>query len=148
MPRRLPALNAVTLRHFIDSRTKASTGGVTIAADLSFFSAVLKWARYARHLDVPEQLAVAARASLKHRGISTRGKERDREPTDAELELLYAHWRAKPRQRIDMVTICQFALASGMRRDEICRLQGRRYQPRRSHRADPGAQGPAQQGRE
>ncbi len=52
----LSALNAVTLRDFIDRRTKAGAGGVTIAADLSFFSAVLKWARYARHLDVPEQL--------------------------------------------------------------------------------------------
>lgn len=119
----LASLSAVTLRDLIDRRIKQGAGGVTIAADLSFLSAVLKWARHARHLDVPERLAVEARASLKHRGLNTRGDERDREPTDAELELLYAHWRAKPRQRTDMETLCRFALASGMRQDEICRLQ-------------------------
>jgi integrase len=36
---------------------------------------------------------------------------------------LYAHWGSNPRQRIDMVTLCKFALATGMRQDEICRLQ-------------------------
>lgn len=119
----LASLSAVTLRDFIDRRMKQGAGGVTIAADLSFLSAVLKWGRHARHLDIPERLAVDARASLKHRGLSTRGAERDREPTDAELEALYGRWRANRRQRIDMETLCRFALASGMRQDEICRLQ-------------------------
>ena len=41
---------------------------VTIAADLSYLSAVFKWARHARHLDVPVRLALEARESLKHRG--------------------------------------------------------------------------------
>lgn len=119
----LASLSAVTLRDFIDRRMKQGAGGVTIAADLSFLSAVLKWGRHARHLDIPDRLAVDARASLKHRGLSTRGAERVREPTDAELEALYGRWRANRRQRIDMETLCQFALASGMRQDEICRLQ-------------------------
>lgn len=120
---RLSALSAVVLRDFIDRRAAAGAGGVTIAADLSFLSAVLKWGRHARHLDIPDRLALEARESLKHRGLETRSRERDREPTDDELRRLYAHWQANPRQRIDMVTICQFALATGMRQDEICRLQ-------------------------
>jgi integrase len=119
----LAAMSALMLRDFIDRRLKQGAGGVTIAADLSFLSAVLKWGRHARHLDIPEKLAVEARAGLAHRGLRTRGVERDREPTDAELELLFEHWRARPRQRIDMETICRFALATGMRQDEICRLQ-------------------------
>jgi integrase len=119
----LASLSAVVLRDFIDRRLKAGAGGVTIAADLSFLSAVLKWGRHARHLDIPEDLALQARASLKHRGLSTRGQERDREPTDDELARLYAHWQASPRQRIDMVTLCRFALASGMRQEEICKLE-------------------------
>jgi integrase len=120
---RLASLNAVVLRDLIDRRLKEGAGGVTIAADLSFLSAVLKWGRHARHLDIPERLALEARESLKHRGLSTRGRERDREPTDAELARLYAHWQGNPRQRIDMVTLCRFALATAMRQDEICRLQ-------------------------
>lgn len=120
---RLSALSASVLRDFIDRRTKAGAGGVTIAADLSFLSAVLKWGRHARQLDIPDRLALEARESLKHRGLETRGRERDREPTDDELQRLYAYWRAKPRQKIDMALLCRFALATAMRLGEICRLQ-------------------------
>ncbi len=120
---RLASLNAVTLRDFIDARLHDGAGGVTIAADLSFLSAVLKWGRHARHLDINDQLALEARQSLKHRNLNTRSIQREREPTDAELARLYALWRANSRQRIDMVMLCRFALASGMRQDEICRLR-------------------------
>jgi integrase len=120
---RLASLNAVVLRDFIDRRAASGAGGVTIGADLSFLSAVLKWGRHARHLDIPDRLALEARESLKHRGLETRGAERDREPSDEELDRLYAHWRGNPRQRIDMVTLCQFAIATGMRQGEICGLQ-------------------------
>jgi integrase len=119
----LASLSAVTLRDLIDRRVQQGAGGVTIAADLSFLSAVLKWGRHARHLDIPKRLTVEARAGLKHRGLSTRGTERSREPTDAELERPYAYWRTNLQQRIDMVTLCRFALASGMRQEEICKLQ-------------------------
>jgi integrase len=95
---------------------------VTIAADLSFLSAVLKWGRHARQLDIPERLALEARGSLKQRGLNTRAAERNREPTDAELQRLYVHWRSKPRQQIDMELMCRFAIASGMRLAEICRI--------------------------
>jgi integrase len=120
---RLGALNALVLRDFIDRRAEAGAGGVTIAADLSFLSAVLKWGRHARQLDLPDRLALEARESLKHRGLQTRSRERDREPSDDELQRLYAHWQARPRQRIDMPLLCRFALASGMRLGEICALQ-------------------------
>lgn len=120
---RLAALNAVVLRDFIDRRLKAGAGGVTVAADLSFLSSVFKWGRHARQLDLPERLALEARASLKYRGLTTRSKARTREPTDQELQRLYDHWRASPRLRIDMETLCRFALATGMRQDEICSLE-------------------------
>jgi integrase len=119
---RLAALNAVVLRDFIDRRIEDGAGGVTIAADLSFLSAVLKWGRYARHFDINDKLAREAREGLKHRGLHTRSREREREPTDDELARLYAHWRANARQRIPMETLCRFALATGMRQDEMCRL--------------------------
>lgn len=120
---KLAGLNAVVLRDFIDRRQAAGAGGVTIAADLSFLSAVLKWGRHARQLDIPDQLALEARASLTHRKLNTRSQEREREPTDDELARLYAHWAGNARQRIDMVTLCRFALATGMRLGEICGLQ-------------------------
>ncbi|MCB4365733.1 site-specific integrase [Hydrogenophaga taeniospiralis] len=120
---KLASLNAVILRDFIDQRLKAGAGGVTISADMSYLSAVLKWGRHARNLDIHDTLAIEARASLKHRGVATRAREREREPTDQELERLYAHWQGNARQRIDMPLLCRFALATGMRQGEIARLQ-------------------------
>ncbi|MFO1226542.1 tyrosine-type recombinase/integrase [Roseateles sp.] len=120
---KLSKLSAVTLREFIDKRMADGAGGVTIAGDLSFLSAVLKWGRHARRLDLNDALALEARKGLKYRKLRTRSTERDREPTDEELARLYALWQGNPRQRIDMPMVCRFALATGMRQDEICRLQ-------------------------
>ncbi|MGO4222794.1 site-specific integrase [Lysobacter sp. TAF61] len=120
---RLSSLSAIVLRDFVDQRVKDGAGGVTIAADLSFLGAVLKWGRHVRHLDIPADLPSQVRASLKHRGLDTRSKEREREPTDDELNRLYAHWAASSRHRIDMPTLCRFALATGMRLGEICALR-------------------------
>ena len=120
---KLSNLNAVVLRDFIDRRQEEGAGGVTIAADLSFLSAVLKWGRHSRHLDINDRLALDARASLMHRGLNTRGQERDREPTDDELSRIYAHWATLKRQKIPMQTLCQFALATGMRQGEITGLE-------------------------
>lgn len=120
---KLANLSAVVLRDFVDRRIADGAGGVTIAGDLSFLSAVLKWGKHARQLDLPDKLALDARESLKHRGLDTRSRERDREPSDDELKRLYAYWRANGRQKIDMSLLCQFALATGMRLGEICRLQ-------------------------
>lgn len=120
---KLSSLSAIVLRDLIDRRIADGAGGVTIAADLSFLSAVLKWGRHARQLDIPARLALEARESLKHRGLTTRSAEREREPTDDELQRLYEHWNGNARQRIDMPLLCRFALATGMRLGEICRLQ-------------------------
>lgn len=120
---RLQSLSALHLRDFVDRRVKAGAGGVTIAADLSTISAVLKWGRHARRLDLPVELATDARRDLPYRGLTTRSRERDREPTDAELARLYAHWESNPAQRIPMALLCRFALASAMRLGEICRIQ-------------------------
>ncbi|MEO7808095.1 MAG: site-specific integrase, partial [Ramlibacter sp.] len=120
---KLSSLSAIVLRDFIDRRIADGAGGVTIAGDLSFLSAVLKWGKHSRHLDLPDTLALEARAGLKHRGLDTRSKEREREPTDDELKRLYVYWDANTRQIIDMPLLCRFALATGMRLGEICALQ-------------------------
>lgn len=119
----LKRLNSVHLRDFIDTRLKAGAGGVTIAADLSFLGAILKWGRHSRRMDLPTDLARDARRDLSARKVSTRSNERDREPTTAELEKLYAFWTANKRQTIPMATLCAFALATAMRQDEICSIQ-------------------------
>lgn len=120
---KLSSLSAVVVRDFIDRRIEAGAGGVTISADLSYLSTVLKWGRHSRRLDINDRLGLDARASLKHRGLKTRGTERDREPSATELDRLYELWRNNPRQTIPMEILCRFALATGMRQGEICRLE-------------------------
>ena len=120
---RLASLNAVVLRDFIDRRQESGAGGVTIAGDLSFLSAVLKWGKHSRQLDLPERLALDARASLVHRDLNTRSQERNREPTDDEMARLYQLWDGNKRQKVPMSLLCKFALATGMRQGEICRLE-------------------------
>lgn len=118
----LKRLNSIHLRDFIDKRLKAGAGGVTIAADLSFFGAILKWGKHSRKLDVPADLARDARRDLTARKVNTRSNEREREPTPTELEKLYAYWRDNKRQKIPMATLCAFALETAMRQDEICSI--------------------------
>lgn len=118
----LKRLNSINLRDFIDARLKAGAGGVTIAADLSFLGAILKWGKHSRRMDLPTDLARDARRDLTSRKVSTRSQERDREPTDSELENLYRYWSENTRQTIPMATICAFALATAMRQDEVCSI--------------------------
>jgi integrase len=118
----LKRLNSIHLRDFIDRRQEAGAGGVTIAADLSFFGAILKWGKHSRRMDLPTDLAQDARRDLTARQVNTRSVERDREPTPAELERLFAHWRDNKRQKIPMAILCAFALATTMRQEEICSI--------------------------
>jgi integrase len=118
----LRKLNNVVLREFVEKRKAAGAGGVTISADLSYLSSVLKWARHFKRLDVHAELAVDARKSLAAAKIATRSQEREREPTAEELSALYKCWAANERQRIPMQQICEFALATAMRQEEICNL--------------------------
>lgn len=120
---RLKKLNSINLRDFIDARLDAGAGGVTIAADLSFFGAILKWGKHSRKMDLPTELARDARRDLTARNVSTRSAEREREPTAAELERLFTLWRDNKRQKIPMATICAFGLATAMRQEEICSIQ-------------------------
>ncbi|WP_282344333.1 site-specific integrase [Pseudomonas sp. PS02288] len=120
---RLSGLNAMVMREFVDSRVKDGAGGVTIAADLSFLSSVLKWARHSRRIDIQDRLALDARESLRHMGLETRSSERSREPTEVELKRLYTHWEGNSRQVIRMEELVKFALATGMRLGEIAGIR-------------------------
>jgi len=118
----LKRLNNVHLRDFIDTRLAAGAGGVTIAADLSFLGAILKWGKHSRQMDLPTHITTDARRDLAARNVPTRSAERDREPTKAELEKLFSLWRDNKRQKIPMATLCAFAMATTMRQNEICSI--------------------------
>lgn len=118
----LKRLSSIHLRDFIDMRLQAGAGGVTIAADLSFLGAILKWGKHSRRMDLPTDLTLNARRDLATRKVNTRSVEREREPTDAELKKLFTLWQKNKRQKIPMATLSAFAMVTAMRQEEICSI--------------------------
>jgi integrase len=119
----LAKLNAIHLREYIDKRIKDKISGVTLAGDLSALSAVLRWGKFVRRLNINADLAKDARTLLSVRKVNTRGMERSRELSDKELKQLIEYFNDKPIVKTDMVNVIQFALDTCMRLGEIVHLQ-------------------------
>ena len=64
-----------------------------------------------------------ARIALARLGLVRKGNERDRRPTQEELDRLIAAFYANSIQQIPVGRIIRFAVATAMRQDEICRIE-------------------------
>lgn len=120
---RLEGINPSRLGEFIEKRAAGGAGGTTIGIDLAYLGTVMRWGRAVRRYRVPLQPVQDAREAMKHAGLDTRSEERDRRPTQAEIDALIQHWESNPWQQIPMPEIVRFAIATAMRQGEICRLQ-------------------------
>ncbi len=107
---------------FVRDRRREGVGDATIAGDMSYLSSVMKYARNTLRLDVSVDAIKEARGALVDNGMVTQSIERTRRPTENELELLRAYY-AKSWSKIPMMDIIDFAIASGMRRGEICKIE-------------------------
>ncbi|MBU3635815.1 site-specific integrase [Polynucleobacter sp. es-GGE-1] len=117
------SFNQVHIREFLDKLTKSGAAGVTLAGYLSTLGSVLGWAHHSRRINIDPNLAKSAKAALSHTGVKTRGKQRSRTPTKAELAALFKHWKDKSEQlQIPMADITTLAIETGMRLAEICHL--------------------------
>ena len=117
------SFNQVHIREFLDRLTKSGATGVTLAGYLSTLGSVLGWAHHSRRVNIDPNMAKSARAALSHTGVKTRGKQRSRIPTKAELSALFKHWKEKSELlQIPMADITTLAIETGMRLAEICHL--------------------------
>jgi integrase len=66
---------------------------------------------------------VLARIALARLGLIGKGDERNRRPTQDELDRLIAAFEANLRQQIPLGRIVRFAVATAMRQEEICRIE-------------------------
>lgn len=112
-----------TLREFAQRRINEGAGGVTISADLSYISAVLRWIRVAKRYDVDVGMARNVRAGLPVMGVSTRGARRSRIASEDEISRIVATYKERRKQQIDMPTVITFALETAMRQSEITGLR-------------------------
>ena len=110
--------NEITVQTFVDTRIKEGITGSTIAGDLSALSSVLRYARRAKHIDIDDGIAAAARRGLTARKISTRSKMRSRIPTPEEFQRVIDHIEANPRNIIPTSQIARFLRYSAMRLSE------------------------------
>jgi len=115
-------LNEATMQHWIDLRLKQGVVGATINHNIGLVSGMLKWLRHNRHLNVDLSITKQARASLSAAKIPTTSQERDRYITDHEIELMHQAFQRQLKRKLPMSDLMEFALATGMRLGEICRI--------------------------
>jgi integrase len=122
----LSDLTKQTIVDYGRARASEGAGPATLAQDLIYLRGVIQAA--AAHWDVPVSVETVANARtvLKDQGLIARSNERDRRPTDDELETLRQYWeRPQVRKALTapMMDIVLFAIASCMRLSEITSIR-------------------------
>jgi integrase len=110
---------------FIDfgrERAAEGAGPMTLGIDIGAIKLVISHAAAVHGLPVSTEAVDMARLALKRLGLVGKGLERDRRPTEEEIDRLIAHFEANPRQTIPMGDIIRFAIATAMRQEEIFRV--------------------------
>ncbi|MES2034715.1 MAG: site-specific integrase [Pseudomonadota bacterium] len=119
---KLVGMDRGRLIDFGKDRAVQGAGGVTIGIDIGTIKTVLTHAAAIHGIAVKPDQVDLARVALKRLGLVCKGHERDRRPTDEELEALFAYFDGNDRQVIPMSRIIKFAIATAMRQEEICRV--------------------------
>lgn len=120
---RLKDLTRERLIEYGRRRFKEGAGPVTLAIDFSHIRTILTHAAALHGANVSPEEVRLARVALSRLGLVGKGNERDRRPTDDEIEALITYFESNPRQFIPMGRIVRFAIATAMRQDELCRIE-------------------------
>lgn len=124
---RLPDLDRERLIQFGKERARERAGPVTVGIDLGYIKTILSHAAAVHGITVSTESIDLARIALTRLGLVGKGGERDRRPTQDELDRLLAAFDTNPRQQIPLGRIVRFAVATAMRQDEICRVEWRDF---------------------
>jgi integrase len=92
-----------------------------LAIDFAFIRTVATHAAAVHGIEVSAEEVRLARFALKHLGLVGKSEERDRRPTQHELDELIEYFESNRRQFIPMGRIVRYAVATTMRQEEICR---------------------------
>ena len=121
-PVKVAYLTRDTIVTFAKDRAKEGAGPVTVSMDIGYLKSMLTHAAAVHGLPVSTEPVDHARVALKRLGLVGKGRERDRRPTPDELAKLLHYLDTHPRLKIPVGRIVRFAIATGMRQDEISRL--------------------------
>ncbi|MGV8842670.1 MAG: tyrosine-type recombinase/integrase [Pseudomonas sp.] len=114
-------VNYEFLTIFAEERMVGKSTGVTVAGDLSLITSVLKYCKKKRKLDIDSYTADRVRKEL---GEDHKIKSAEIEliPTEDELGKILRYFDNDRPCIIDMPPLIRFAVATGMRQEEICRI--------------------------
>lgn len=104
------------------SRMRQGAGPTTIGIDVGFIKLIVQHAAAVHGIPVRAEPIDLGRIALKRLGLVGHSRERDRRPTDEEIERLISHFENNARLVIPMGRIMRFAIATAMRQEEICRV--------------------------
>jgi integrase len=126
---RLSELDRECMIRFGKARALEGAGPVTVGIDLGYIKTILSHAAAVHGVVVSTEPIDLARIALGRLGIVGKGNERDRRPTQNELDLIVAAFETNKRQQIPVGRIIRFAVATAMRQDEISRIEWRDFDP-------------------
>lgn len=104
------------LAEWCRERADDGAGPYTINMEVSKLATALKYAAISLHCVLPDVVG-AARPLLEYSGLIGPGKARTRRPSPQELDAVIEHLSPQ------MADLVRFAIASAMRRAEICRIR-------------------------
>ncbi len=116
-------LNRERLIAYGKKRAGEGAGPATIAIDFSYLHTVMTHAAAIHGVAVSTEQLALARKALARLGLIGKPQERDRRPSQEELDHITAFLDGNPRQSIPAGRIVRFAVATAMRADEICQLR-------------------------
>jgi integrase len=124
---RLPELDRERFIKFGKARALEGAGPVTVGIDLGYIKTILSHAAAVHGVVVSTEPIDLARIALGRLGLVGKGDERDRRPTQDELDRIVSALEANIRQQIPIGRIIRFAVATAMRQDEIARVEWRDF---------------------
>ena len=107
---------------------REGAGPVTIGIDLGYIKTILSHAAAVHGVVLSVEPIVLARIALARLGLVGQGNERDRRPTQDELDSLVA---AFEDQKIPVGRVIRSAVATAMRQDEISRIEWADFDPQK-----------------
>ncbi|WP_315803051.1 site-specific integrase [Bradyrhizobium sp. SZCCHNS3002] len=124
---RLPELDRERLIKFGKERALEGAGPVTVGIDLGYIKTILSHAAAVHGIVASTEPIDLARIALGRLGLVGKGHERNRRPTQDELDRIISALDSNNRQHIPVGRIIRFAVATAMRQDEITRVEWRDF---------------------
>ena len=119
---RIDQMTRERLIEFGKKRAKDGISPSTLGSELSYIGTVLTHAAAVHGLNVSIEPVQLARKALNRLGLVGHSQERDRRPTQDELDAIIRYVDSNPRQTIPIGRIVKFAVATAMRQEEISRI--------------------------